>query len=99
MLRIQSKTVARILNASYNRNILKSSSIQRFYCDKKDPEKLEVPESKKIENIEIEAKLSGFAKAYQKLSEPKKDDILETPATFESLLRNSKLMEVSPIEK
>lgn len=88
--------VVRVLQASRNRSLVKLTSTQRFYCEKKDSEKIEIAESKRsiAENVEIEAKLSGFAKAYQKFSEPQAEETPEKPATFESLLRNSKLMEL-----
>lgn len=91
-----SRLTTNVIRISQRKNLPRLISANRFYCDKKEPEKsAEIKIEKDLENQQIEAKLSGFAKAFQKFSEPTKEEAEETPATFESLLKNSKFIEVS----
>lgn len=63
------------------------------FCSSKVPS--DVPNAVQLESATPEAKLGGFAKAFEKHSAPQTDTgVVEPPKTFASLLRNSKFMDV-----
>lgn len=70
--------------ARNTQNLIKTSAISRNFCEKVE------------EHADGSAKLSGFAKAYEKQAESlTAKEPEETPQTFAALLRNSKFIDVS----
>lgn len=62
------------------------------FCNSKVPSDASADQ---LESATPEAKLGGFAKAFEKHSAPQTDTgVVEPPKTFASLLRNSKFMDV-----
>lgn len=96
------RTCARNLQGfALRRNTLNVCAVNRGFCEKitkNENEPLEnAAESTSTDNI----KLSGFAKAFEKHSQPlqdeQQDDEKLPDLPFATLLRNSKLIEVSKI--
>lgn len=90
MLRICARNVQSI---ALKRNVLNAAGVSRGFC-----EKIEKNEIEALEHVE-EKKLSGFAKAFEKYSAPMQDEIKKEEKLpdlpFATLLRNSKLINVS----
>ena len=78
-------------NLTLRRNTLKASVANRGFC-----EKITKNEN---EPLEDEKKLSGFARAFEKHSQPQEEEQLAEEKLpdlpFATLLRNSKLIDVS----
>lgn len=87
-------SVRNISSLVYRRNAVNILSANRFFCDKKG-----FPIDEKVislENEDVEVKPIGFAKAYEMHSTPYQEPIPEVEEqSFLTLLRHSKLMEVS----
>ncbi|EDS45624.1 mitochondrial 28S ribosomal protein S28 [Culex quinquefasciatus] len=67
------------------------------FCSSKVPS--DVPNAVQLESATPEAKVGGFAKAFEKHSAPQTDTgVVEPPKTFASLLRNSKFMDLGDPE-
>lgn len=87
-------SVRNISSLVCRRNTVNILSANRFFCDKKGN-----PIDEKVislENEDVEVKPIGFAKAYEMHSTPYQEPIPEVEEqSFLTLLRHSKLMEVS----
>lgn len=87
-------SVRNISSLVCRRNTVNFLSANRFFCDKKGN-----PIEEKVINLDnedVEVKPIGFAKAYEMHSTPYQEPIPEVKdESFLTLLRNSKLMEVS----
>ena len=87
-------SVRNISSLVCRRNTVNILSANRFFCDKKGNPIDEKVISLEIEDVEV--KPIGFAKAYEMHSTPYQEPIPEVKEeSFLTLLRHSKLMEVS----